>query len=117
MSSIYFGCVDDTLAIFHHEAEADEFMTKLNCFYPSLKFTFAIVKDKCLPFLDFYVERTDIGFETSILVLKLSNQYLFFRHRHQETHFHWPVFMLEVLKPNKRKISVISTLGASSQND
>ena len=43
---------------FDHEAEADEFLTKLNCFHPSLKFTFEKEEDKCLPFLDVYAERT-----------------------------------------------------------
>ena len=36
----YFRYVDDTFAIFDHKAEADEFLTKLNCLYPSLRFTF-----------------------------------------------------------------------------
>ena len=62
----YFRYVDDTFAIFDHEAEADEFLTKLNYLHPSLKFTFEKEKGKCLPFLDVYVERTDIGFETSV---------------------------------------------------
>ena len=53
-----------SLKIFDHEAEADEFLTKLNCLHPSLKFTFEKEKDKCLPFLD--VNRTDVGFETSV---------------------------------------------------
>ena len=34
--STYFRYVDDTFAIFDHEAEADEFLTKLNCLHPSL---------------------------------------------------------------------------------
>ena len=62
----YFRYVDDTFAIFDHEAEADGFMTKLNCLHPSLKFTFEKEKGKCLPFLDVYVERTNIGFKTSV---------------------------------------------------
>ena len=62
----YFRYVDDTFAIFDHEAEADEFLTKLNCLYPSLNFTFEKEKDKCLPFLDVYIERTDIGFEIEV---------------------------------------------------
>ena len=33
----YFRYVDDAFAIFNHEAEADEFLTKLNCLHPSLK--------------------------------------------------------------------------------
>ena len=61
-----FRYVDDTFAIFDHEAETDKHLTKLNCFHSSLKFTFEKEKEKCLPFLDVYVERTDIGFETSI---------------------------------------------------
>ena len=48
------------------EAEADEFLTKLNCFHPSLRFTFEKEKGKRLPFLDVYVERTDVGLETSV---------------------------------------------------
>ena len=62
----YFRYVDDTFAISDHEAEADEFLTKLNCLHPSLNFTFKKEKEKCLPFLDVYVERTDVGFETSV---------------------------------------------------
>ena len=58
--------VEDTFAFFDHEAEADEFLTKLNCLHPFLKFTFVKEKGKCLPFFDVYVERTDIGFETSV---------------------------------------------------
>ena len=62
---IYFRYVDDMFAVFDHEAEADEFLTKLNCLHPSFKFTFKKGREKCLPFLDVYVERTDIGFETN----------------------------------------------------
>ena len=36
----YFRYVDDTFAIFDHEAESDEFLTKLNHLHTSLKFTF-----------------------------------------------------------------------------
>ena len=71
----YFRYVDNTFAIFDHETEADEFLTKLNCLHSSLKFTFEKEKGKCLPFLDIYVKRTDIGFETSVVgsPLVLSN--------------------------------------------
>ena len=62
----YFRYVDETFAIFDHEAEADEFLTKLNFLHPSLKFTIEKEIGKCLPFLDVYVERTDIGFEISV---------------------------------------------------
>ena len=93
--STYFRYVDDTFAIFDHEAEADGFLTKLNCLHLSLKFTFEKEKDKCLPFLNVYVERTDIGFETSV--------------------YRKPTFTCQYLckksfSPLKRKISLISTL-------
>ena len=91
----YFRYVDDTFAIFDHEAEASGFLTKLNCLHPSFKFTFEKEKGKCLPFLDVYVERTDIGFETSIYRKPtFTGQYL-----------RWESF-----SPLKRKISLISTL-------
>ena len=48
----YFTYVDGTFAIFDHEAKADKFLTKLNSFHPSLKFTFEKEKGKCLSFLD-----------------------------------------------------------------
>ena len=93
--STYFRYVDDTFAIFDHEAEADEFLTKLNCLHPSLKFTFEKEKEKCLPFLDVYVERTDAGLETSVYRKPtFTGQYL-----------RWESF-----SPLKRKISLISTL-------
>ena len=62
----YFRYVDDTFAIFDDEAEADEFLTKLNCLHPSLKVTFEKEKGKCLPFLDVHVEKTDVGLEASV---------------------------------------------------
>ena len=91
----YFRYVDDTFAIFDHEAEADEFLTKLNCLHPSLRHTFEKEKDKCLSFLDVYVERTDIGFETNVYgKLTFTGQYL-----------RW-----ESISSLKRKINLISTL-------
>ena len=63
----YFRCVDDTFAIFDDEAEVDEFLTKLNSLHPSLRFIFDKEKDKCLPFHDVYVHKTDVGFETRVL--------------------------------------------------
>ena len=62
----YFRYVDDTFAIFDHKAKADEFLTKLNCLHLSLKWTFEKEKGKCLLFLDVYVQRKDIDFETSV---------------------------------------------------
>ena len=91
----YFRYVDDTFTIFNHEAEADKFLTKLNCLHPSLKFTFEKEKGKYLPFLDVCVERTDAGLETSVYRKPtFTGQYL-----------RW-----ESLSPLKRKISLISTL-------
>ena len=89
----YFRYVDDTFAIFDHEAEADEFLTKLNCLHPSLRFTFE--KEKCLPFLEVSVKRTDVGAGTSVYrEPAFTGQYL-----------RWMSF-----SPLKRKISLISTL-------
>ena len=89
----YFRYVEDKFAIFDHEAEANEFFTKLNCLHPSLRFTLEKKKGKCLPFLDVYVERTDIGFETSVYQKPtFPGQYL-----------RWEFFSLL-----KRKISLIS---------
>ena len=80
---------------FNHKAEADEFLTKLNCLHPSLKFTFEKEKGKCLPFLDVYFERTDIGFEISVYRKPtFTGQYL-----------RWESF-----SSLKHKISQISTL-------
>ena len=94
-SSAYFRYVDDTFAILDHEAEADEFLTKLNCLYPSLRFTFEKEKGKYLPFLDVYAERTDVGFETSV---------------YQKPTFTGQYLRWESFSPLKRKISLISTL-------
>ena len=91
----HFRYVDDTFAIFDDKAEEGEFLTKLNCLHPSLKFTFETEKEKCLPFLDVSVKRTDIGFETSVYRKpSFTGQYL-----------RWESF-----SPLKRKISLISTL-------
>ena len=62
----YFRYFDDTFSIFDPEAKTNQFLIKFNCLHPSLKSTFEKEKRKCLPFLDVYVKRTDIGFETSI---------------------------------------------------
>ena len=91
--TLHFRYVDHTFAIFDHEAEADEFLTKLNYLYPSLRSAFE--KEKCVPFLDVYVEKTDIGFETSVYRKPtLTGQYL-----------RWESF-----SPLKRKISPTSIL-------
>ena len=91
----YLRYVDDTFAIFDHKAEPHEFLIKLNCLHSSLKFTFEKEKDKCLPFLDVYVEKTDIGFETSVY-----RKPTFIGH-----YLRWESF-----SPLKHKTSLISTL-------
>ena len=91
----YFRYVDDTFVIFDHQAEADEFLTKLNRLCSSLRFIFEKDKEKCLPFLDVYVERADISFETSVYRKPtFTDQYL-----------RWESF-----SSLKRKISLIFTL-------
>ena len=92
---IYFRYVDDTFANFDHKAEADEFVTKLNCLYPSFKFTFEKEKRKCLPFLEVYVERTDIGFATNV---------------YRKPTFTGQYQRWEFFSPLKHKISLIFTL-------
>ena len=91
----YFRYVDDTFAIFDHEAKADEFLTKLNCLHPSLRFTFEKEKEKRLSFFDVYVEKTDVGLETSVYRKPtFTGQYL-----------RWESF-----SPLKHKISLITAL-------
>ena len=73
----YFRYVDDTFVTFDHEAETDEFLTKLNCLHSFLKYTIEKGKEKCLPCLDVCVEKTDIDFETSVYRKPtLTGQYL-----------------------------------------
>ena len=91
----YFRYVDDTFAIFDHEAEADEFLTKLNCLHPSLRFTFEKENEKCLPFLNAYVEKTDVVVETSV---------------YRKPAFTGQYLCWEFFSPLKRKISPISRL-------
>ena len=92
---IYFKYVGDTFAIFDHEAEIDKFLTKLNCVYAFLKITFEKEKDKCPSFLDVYLEKTDIGFKTSV---------------YRKPTFTGQYFRWESFSPLKRKIILISTL-------
>ena len=91
----YFRYVDDTFVISNHEVEADEFLTKLNCLDPSLKFIFEKEKEKCLPFLDVCVERTDLGFKISV---------------NQKPTFTGQFLRWKSFSPLKRKISLTSTL-------
>ena len=77
----YFRYVDNTFAIFDHEAEEDEFLTQLNCLYPSLGFIF---------------EKEEKNFYR-FLMFTSKEQMLALRQCISETHFHWPVFALGVL--------------------
>ena len=36
---IYFRYVDDTVAVFKQESDADDFLVTLNCLHPALRFT------------------------------------------------------------------------------
>ena len=64
--TIYFRYVDDTFAIFKQESDVDDFLVTLNRLHPALQFTFEKEHDDKLPFLDIRVERTELGFETSV---------------------------------------------------
>ena len=83
------------LAIFNCKAETDEFLTKPCCFHPSPKITFGKEGDKRLPFLDVYIKRTDIGFETNV---------------HRKPAFTRQYLRWEYFSPFKCKISLISIL-------
>ena len=65
-NTIYFRYVHDTFAIFKQESDVDDFLVTLNCLHPTLKFTFEKEHDGKLPFLHILVERTELGFETSV---------------------------------------------------
>ena len=64
--TIYFRYVDDTFAILKEVGDIDDFLVTLNCLHPDLKFTLEKEHDGKLLFLDILVERTELGFETSI---------------------------------------------------
>ena len=84
-----------TFAIFKQENDFDDFLVKLNCLHPVLKFTFEKEHDGKLPFLDILVERTKLGFETSVYRKPtFSGQYI-----------RWESFSL-----SKRKTNLIVTL-------
>ena len=93
--TIYFRYVDDTFAIFKQEGDVDDFLVTLNRLHPALKFTFEKEHDGKLPFLDILVERTELGFETSVYRKPtFSGQYI-----------RWESF-----SPRKRKTNLIATL-------
>ena len=83
------------LLFFANEEESENFFNQLNCLRTSLKFTFEKEKNNCLPFLDFNVERTVTGFETSV------NRKPTFTGQH---------LRLESFSPTKQKTNLLSTL-------
>ena len=90
----YFRYVDDTFAIFNHEAEADDILTKLNCLYPFLNFTFEKEKGNVYRFLMFTSKEQILALKPVYIGNPLTRQYLC-----------WESF-----SALKRKISLISTL-------
>ena len=93
--TIYFRYVDDTFAIFKQMGDVDDFLVTLNRLHPALKFTFEKQHDGKLTFLDILVERTELGFETSVYRKPtFSGQYI-----------RWESF-----SPRKRKANLIATL-------
>ena len=93
--TIYLRNVDDTFAIFKQEGDVDDFLASRNRLHPALKFTFEKEHDGKLPFLDILVERTELGFETSVYRKPtFSGQYI-----------RWESF-----SPRKRKTNLITTL-------
>ena len=93
--TIYFQYVDNTFAIFKQEGDVDNFLVTFNRLHPALKFTFGKEHDGELPFLNILIERTELGFETSV---------------YRKPTFSGQNFRWEPLIPRKRKINVIATL-------
>ena len=92
---VYFRYVDDTFAIFKQEGDFDDFLVTLNRLHRALKFAFEKEHDGKFPFLDSLVERTELGFETSVYRKPtFSGQYI-----------RWESF-----SPRKRKTNLIATL-------
>ena len=75
--SVYFRYIDDTFAVFNNEEDCNTFLTHLNSFYPSLRFTYEKKSNHFLPFLDVLVERHHLKFLTSVYrKLTFTGQYL-----------------------------------------
>ena len=92
--SIYFRYVEDTFAIFKQEGDVDDFLVTLNRLHSALKFTFEKECDGKLPFLDILVERTELGFKTSV---------------HRKPTFSGQYIRWESFSPRKRKTNPIAT--------
>ena len=90
--TIYFRYVDD---IFKHDGDIDDFLVTLNRLHPALKSTFEKEHDGKLSFLDILVERTELGFETSV---------------YRKPTFYGQYIRWESFSPRKRKTNLIATL-------
>ena len=96
-----FSCVQKPtvyfryFAIFKQESDVDDFLVMLNRLHPALNFTFEKEHDGKLPFLDILVERTELGFKTSIS---------------QKPTFSGQYILWESFSPRKRKTNLITTL-------
>ena len=93
--TVYFRYVDGTFAILKQEGDVDDFLVMLNRPHPALKFTFEKEHDGKLPFLDILVERSELGFETSV---------------YRKPSFSGQYICWESFSPRKRKTNLIATL-------
>ena len=64
--TIYLRYKDNNFTIFKQEGNVDNFLDMLNHLHPALKFMFEKEHNGKLPFLNILVERTALGFETSV---------------------------------------------------
>ena len=62
----YKRYVDDIIAVFEHETQADDFLSHLNSRHPNIKFTIEYEKDQKLPFLDVLLDRSNGNLITSV---------------------------------------------------
>ena len=63
---IYYRYVDDTFARFQDEVDSETFLTNLNSWHTSLKFTSEKEVNQSLPFLDVLVTKSTNNFTTSV---------------------------------------------------
>lgn len=78
--------VDDVLAIIPDDFDLPDFLAFINSFFPSLKFTIEMEKDKTIPFLDILIERLGNSFKFRVYRKPSnSNSYLHFFSYHTFT--------------------------------
>src|SRR5436190_9621658 len=56
---IWIRYVDDVFVIFNKRENLQTFLTQLNSFYNTIKFTYEIERNNCIPFLDLLVKYTE----------------------------------------------------------